>query len=225
MVFDDNDYPRTQRGSSIWHIRSVGQDGGDKNRAHKTDGRSRDRCHSAMLGAAAAARQRITLATLLCVVGTPPWAGSTADGAIRVLAYPRSSHVPIIHPATEDDDRPEVPDMMACLRAMSYTCVQRKTAVYLDTLNRRDRIRLLGDFITAVRVRPVDAEAPAITERLLDARSFNSIWSLSVLVDSVFRSIVQDHVIKISFPWIAGLGVPAYGSPDRPAAEEPVVNE
>lgn len=162
----------------------------------------------------------------LCVVGTPPWSSrarsAVAEAApIRVLAYPKSSHVPVFHPAAEDDDDDnDRPDMMACVRALSYTCVQRKTAVYLDALNRRDRIRLLGDFVTAVRVRPVDPDAPAISERVLDARGFHSVLSLSVLVDSVFRSIVRDHVVKISFPWIAGLGVPAYGSPDQPAAAD-----
>uniref|UniRef100_A0A2S2PL72 Uncharacterized protein n=1 Tax=Schizaphis graminum TaxID=13262 RepID=A0A2S2PL72_SCHGA len=136
------------------------------------------------------------------------WAivSSTAEGsAIRVLAFPKS-------PSTSSvpEPEPEVPDMIACLRAMSYTCVQRKTAVYLDALNRLNRIRLLGDFVTAVRTRPVRSRSPAISEQLLDARGFNNVVSLSVLVNAVVGDIVQDHVLKISFPRIADLGLP-YG--------------
>jgi len=138
------------------------------------------------------------------------WAISSSAEAstIRVLAFPKpppESTAPGPEPA-----EPEAPDMMACLRAMSYTCVQRKTAVYLDALNRLDRIRLLGDFVTAVRIRPVRSRSPAISERLLDARGLNNVVSLSVLVNAVVGDIVQDHVLKISFPRIVDLGLP-YG--------------
>lgn len=135
-----------------------------------------------------------------------------AEGTIRVLAFPGSSHVPIVHPAVALERLPEPPDVMACVRAMSYTCIQRKTAVYLDSLNRMDRIRLLGDIITVVRTKPFDARTPAINERLLDARGHNTVLSLSVLVDAVVRDIFKGHVLRISFPNIAGLGAP-YGYP------------
>lgn len=140
---------------------------------------------------------------------------AAVDGAIRVLAFPKSSHVPIVHPAVERGE-PPAPDMWTCLRAMSYKCVQRKTAVYLDALNRLDRIRLLGDFVTAVRTRPVDAETPAVNENLLNARGFNDVISLSVLVDSVVRNMVQDHVLRISFPNIANFWSPDDGDEDGP---------
>jgi len=138
------------------------------------------------------------------------WAicSSAEASAIRVLAFPKpppDSAAPGPEPA-----EPEAPDMMACLRAMSYTCVQRKTAVYLDALNRLDRIRLLGDFVTAVRTRPVQSRSPAISEPLLDARGLNNVVSLSVLVNAVVGDIIQDHVLKISFPRIVDLGSP-YG--------------
>lgn len=136
-----------------------------------------------------------------------------AEAAIRVLAFPKPSHVPAVRPEFEPDRRDaELPDMMACLRAMSYTCLQRKTAVYLDALNRMDRIRLLGDFVTAVRTEPVDARTPAISERLLDARGHNNVLSLSVLVDNVVRDIVRGHVLRISFPDMADFG-PSRGYP------------
>lgn len=143
------------------------------------------------------------LVALHCTACTAP---PLAEGAIRVLAFPKSSHIPIFHPTDEDGRTPETPDMVACLLAMSYTCLQRKTVVYLDALNRLDRIPLLGDFVTAVRTRPVDTRTPTIDERLLDARGFNNVLSLSVLVDSVFRNIVKDHALRISFPRIVGLG-------------------
>ncbi|VVC31100.1 Protein of unknown function DUF1676, partial [Cinara cedri] len=117
-----------------------------------------------------------------------------------------SSHVPIVRPTAEREPGPEPPDMEACLRAVSYTCLQRKTAVYLDALNRLDRIRLLGDFVTAVRTEPVDPRKTAISERLLDARGHNTVLSLSVLVDAVVRDILKSHVLRISFPDIADFG-------------------
>lgn len=136
------------------------------------------------------------------------WAivSSSAEGSvIRVLAFPKSPST-----SSAPEPEPEAPDMIACLRAMSYTCVQRKTAVYLDALNRLDRIRLLGDFVTAVRTRPVRSRSPAISEQLLQARGLNNVVSLSVLVNAVVGDIVQDHVLKISFPRIVDLGLP-YG--------------
>lgn len=142
---------------------------------------------------------------------------AAAEGAIRVLVFPRSPHMPPVHPAEDRDDRPEAPDMVACLRAMSYTCLQRKTAVYLDALNRLDRIRLLGDFITAVRTRPVDSKTPTISENLLEARGLNNVFSLSVLVNWVVQNMVRDHALRISFPRIAGLGEP-YRDPAAAAA-------
>lgn len=149
------------------------------------------------------------LVALHCVAAPRP-----ARAAIRVLAFPKSSHVPIVHPTSEDGDgRPGAPDMLECLMAMSYTCVQRKTAVYLDALNRLDRIRLLGDFVTAVRTRPVDGKTTAISEPVLDARGFNNVLSLSFLVDSVFRDMLKSHALRISFPRIADFGAP-YGLED-----------
>ncbi|KAL5233794.1 hypothetical protein ACI65C_001204 [Semiaphis heraclei] len=138
------------------------------------------------------------------------WAISSSAEAsvIRVLAFPKPP--PESTSLGPEPAEPEAPDMMECLRAMSYTCVQRKTAVYLDALNRLDRIRLLGDFVTAVRTRPVRSRSPAISERLLDARGLNNVVSLSVLVNAVVGDIVQDHVLKISFPRIVDLGLP-YG--------------
>lgn len=130
-----------------------------------------------------------------------------AEAAIRVLAIPKPSRAPAVRPDVEPERRDaEPPDMMACLRAMSYTCLQRKTAVYLDALNRMDRIRLLGDFVTAVRTEPVDARTPAISEQLLHARGHNTVLSLSVLVDTVVRDIVRGHVLRISFPDMADFG-------------------
>lgn len=139
------------------------------------------------------------------------WAISSSAEAsvIRVLAVPKPPPGSTA-PAGPEPAEPEAPDMMECLRAMSYTCVQRKTAVYLDALNRLDRIRLLGDFVTAVRTRPIRSRSPAISERLLDARGLNNVVSLSVLVNAVVGDIVQDHVLKISFPRIVDLGLP-YG--------------
>lgn len=133
---------------------------------------------------------------------------ATAEAAIRVLAFPRWPRVPFARTADGRDDPPEAPDMVACLLAGSYTCLQRKTAVYLDALNRLDRIRLLGDFVTAVRTRPVDSGTPAISESLLEARGLNNVLSLSVLVNSVVQNMVRDHAIKISFPRIPGLTEP-----------------
>jgi len=136
-------------------------------------------------------------------------AARPVDGAIRVLAFPRKSDAPpaVTWDGDDGERRPDAPDMAACLMAMSYTCVQRKTVVYLDALNRLHRIPVLGGFVTAVRTRPVDGRTPAISERLLDARGFNDVLSLSVLVDSVVRSIVHEHALKISFPWVAGPAV------------------
>uniref|UniRef100_A0A2S2R0H5 Uncharacterized protein n=1 Tax=Sipha flava TaxID=143950 RepID=A0A2S2R0H5_9HEMI len=157
-----------------------------------------------------------TALVMLHCAGTP----LVADGAIRVLAFPRSPLVPSYeHPADARDDRPEPPDMVACLLAVSYTCLQRKTAVYLDALNRMHRIRLLGDFVTAVRTRPVRSGAPAISEGLLEARGLNDVLSLSAVVDSVVRDMVRDHAIKISFPRIAGLGGEPYEGVDHPDTE------
>jgi len=147
------------------------------------------------------------------------WAisSSAEASAIRVLAFPKPPAESTV--AGPEPTEPEAPDMMACLRAMSYTCVQRKTAVYLDALNRLDRIRLLGDFVTAVRTRPVRSWSPAISERLLDARGLNNVVSLSVLVNAVVGDIVQDHVLKISFPRIVDLGLP-YGLSAAADAED-----
>jgi len=140
-----------------------------------------------------------------------------ADAAIRVLAFPRTRDA---RPAQVTRDGgggerpPEAPDLAACLMAMSYTCLQRKTVVYLDAVNRLSSIPVLGGFVTAVRTRPVDGRAPAISERLLDARGFDDVVSLSVLVDSVVRSIVREHALRISFPWIATLaGDEDYSAP------------
>lgn len=136
---------------------------------------------------------------------------AAASPAIRVLAFPRS---PSDATAAVAEDRPPPPDVVPCLRAMSYTCLQRKTVVYLDRLNRLDSVPLLGGFVTAVRTRPVDRLAPRIDERLLDSRGFRDVLSLSFLVDAVVRSMVRDHALRVRFP---GLSVTP-DSPEPPTA-------
>lgn len=143
-----------------------------------------------------------------------PFIGRTGAAVIHVVAVPKSTHVPIVHPVNES--RPEAPNMIECLWFLSYTCVQRKTAVYLDALNRMDQIPLVGDFVTAVRTQPVDDDSPAISENLLEARGFNSVLSLSYLVNSVVQSIVREHALRISFPRLAELGA-SYGLVDEDA--------
>lgn len=176
-------------------------------------------------------RRRTTVVTRVCaaalqVIAFHYWSllslhtgvafvGRAGAAVIHVVAVPKSSHVPIVHPV--HDSRPQTPDMIACLWSLSYTCVQRKTAVYLDALNRMDQIPLVGDFVTAVRTQPVDDNSPAISENLLEARGFNSVLSLSYLVNSVVQSIVREHTLKISFSRLAELGA-SYGLVNEAAA-------
>lgn len=46
-----------------------------------------------------------------------------------------------------------------CLMRLSVPCVQRKLLLFLDRLGRMERFRLLGDFLTVVRVEPRNGEA------------------------------------------------------------------
>ena len=70
----------------------------------------------------------------------------------------------------EDADQPEQPDdetpagalsglYTECLLRLSVPCVQRKLLLFLDRLGRMERFRLLGDFLTVVRVEPRHGEA------------------------------------------------------------------
>jgi hypothetical protein len=46
-----------------------------------------------------------------------------------------------------------------CLLRLSVPCVQRKLLLFIDRLGRMERFRLLGDFLTVVRVEPRNGEA------------------------------------------------------------------
>lgn len=91
-------------------------------------------------------------------------------------------------------------DILNCFSSLSYVCFQRKILVYLDSLNRVDRINLFGGYLSFVRVS--QGLTPPITEQLLASRHITDENTLSTLLKEVFEDFVDTHILRITVPVI-----------------------
>ncbi|XP_065200460.1 uncharacterized protein LOC135831696 isoform X2 [Planococcus citri] len=91
-------------------------------------------------------------------------------------------------------------DILNCFSTLSYVCFQKKILIYLDSLNRVDRINLFGGYLSFVRISK--GLTPPITEQLLASRHISDESTLSNLLKEVFEDFVETHVLRITVPVI-----------------------
>ncbi|XP_052131650.1 uncharacterized protein LOC127751714 [Frankliniella occidentalis] len=104
----------------------------------------------------------------------------------------------------QDDDSPgaALSGMYSdCLLRLSVPCVQRKLLLFLDRLGRMERFRLLGDFLTVVRVEPRNGEARRI---VLDEEA--DVTDLAGMVDRLVDDFFDTHVLRFSLPGTLRVG-------------------
>ncbi|KAK3921149.1 Envelope glycoprotein E [Frankliniella fusca] len=104
----------------------------------------------------------------------------------------------------QDDDSPgsALAGMYTdCLLRLSVPCVQRKLLLFLDRLGRMERFRLLGDFLTVVRVEPRSGEARRI---VLDEDA--DVTDLAGMVDRLVDDFFATHVLRFSLPGTLRVG-------------------
>ncbi|XP_034254401.1 uncharacterized protein LOC117653115 [Thrips palmi] len=88
-----------------------------------------------------------------------------------------------------------------CLLRLSVPCVQRKLLLFLDRLGRMERFRLLGDFLTVVRVEPRHGEA---RQHVLDEDA--DVTDLAGMVDRLVDDFFDTHVLRFSLPGTLRVG-------------------
>lgn len=94
-------------------------------------------------------------------------------------------------------------DILNCFSTLSYACFQKKILIYLDSLNRVDRINLFGGYLSFVRVsQGLTQPVAPITEQFLASRHINDENTLSNLLKDVFEDFVATHVLRITVPVI-----------------------
>lgn len=85
-----------------------------------------------------------------------------------------------------------------CLVKFSFPCFQKKVLVFLDRINRVEKINLLGQVLSVVRIK--GDHTPPITEELLTARKVTDEGSLTTLLDLTIDRFLETHVIQITIP-------------------------
>lgn len=91
-------------------------------------------------------------------------------------------------------------DILHCFGSLSYACFQKKIIVYLDSLNRVDRINLFGGYVSFVRLAP--APSAPITEQLLASRRVTDRASLAALLRDLYDDFFDSHLLRITVPGI-----------------------
>lgn len=91
-------------------------------------------------------------------------------------------------------------DILNCFSTLSYTCFQKKILIYLDSLNRVDKINLFSGYLSFVRVSK--GINPPITEQLLASRHITDEQTLGTLLKEVFDDFVDSHILRITVPVI-----------------------
>lgn len=91
-------------------------------------------------------------------------------------------------------------DILNCFSTLSYLCFQKKIIVYLDSLNRVNKINLFGGYMSFVKVS--QGLTPPITEQLLASRHIADENSLGTLLREIFEDFVDSHILRITVPVI-----------------------
>ncbi|XP_022194058.2 uncharacterized protein LOC111051804 [Nilaparvata lugens] len=95
-----------------------------------------------------------------------------------------------------------------CLIKISFPCVQRKTLLFIDRLSRLDRIRIVGDYVSIVRVTQQKSPAIVLEESPLDRDEA----TLRALIDLSIDRFFQTHVVRLQIP-------PLFPEPEAAAAD------
>ena len=93
-----------------------------------------------------------------------------------------------------------------CILEFSFSCVQRKILVFFDRLGRMERFNLLGDFISVIKTRKVNASP--ITEENLKARG-NLDSEMDTLMELISDRFFNTHILRIQLPTWTAASVPS----------------
>jgi hypothetical protein len=88
-----------------------------------------------------------------------------------------------------------------CLLRLSFPCMQRKMLVYVDKID-RDDFRMLGDYLSVVRIGKPPARPIMTEENLLEPRmsTGSSIWALDSLLDHSIKRFFFTHAVRVEMP-------------------------
>ncbi|RZF49153.1 hypothetical protein LSTR_LSTR008439 [Laodelphax striatellus] len=132
---------------------------------------------------------------------------------LLVDASPLASDKPVslstISNEVEDDDPSSALSGVysECLIKISFPCVQRKTLLFIDRLSRLDRIPLVGDYVSIVKISQQKSPAIVLDESPLDRDEA----TLRALIDLSIDRFFQTHVVRLQIP-------PLF--PDDPVSDE-----
>lgn len=95
-----------------------------------------------------------------------------------------------------------------CLLHLSFPCMQRKMLVYVDRLNRND-FRILGDYLSVVRIGKPPATPLMTEENLVEPRmnTGDSIRALDSLLDYSIKRFFYTHAVRVKMPPWFSVGV------------------
>ncbi|CAH4036964.1 unnamed protein product [Pieris brassicae] len=77
-----------------------------------------------------------------------------------------------------------------CLLKFSYTCLQRKTLLYLKSLNRLSEVSIIGDYVKFVKINATESK-----EEDIESENSNE---LSVVIDKTVDNFFDNHLIRFS---------------------------
>jgi hypothetical protein len=86
--------------------------------------------------------------------------------------------------------------------------MQRKMLVYVDRLDRND-FRILGDYLSVVRIGKPPARPLMTEENLMQPRmnTGDSIWALDSLLDYSIKRFFYNHAVRVKMPPWFSVGV------------------
>jgi hypothetical protein len=96
-----------------------------------------------------------------------------------------------------------------CLLRLSFPCMQRKMLVYVDALD-RNNFRILGDYMSVVRIAKPPTRPIMTEESLLEPRmnAGDSIWALDSLLDYSIKRLFFTHAVRVTMPSWLSVGAP-----------------
>lgn len=90
-------------------------------------------------------------------------------------------------------------DILNCFSSLTYLCFQQKIIMYLESLNRVNKINIFGDYVSFVKVGGI-AKPPIMTEELMFSRNMADENSASAMLRQLFEEFVDSHILRISVP-------------------------
>lgn len=104
-----------------------------------------------------------------------------------LLASSRGGTVAAAAPSSDD-----------CVLDLAIVCLDDKLLVYVNWLEKRDKLNVFGDFVTIVKKRYADPAEDRSKLQLSNKSQHRVSTSLGPAIDEYFDT----HALRISLPWI-----------------------